>query len=147
IHSIEQPIRQGLLEEMANLCRVSPIPIALDEELIGVDPDMAEELLERVSPQYIILKPTLCGGFSGTDRWIAAAEKLEIGWWATSALESNVGLNAIARYLGKYSVSMPQGLGTGELYFNNIPSPLSRKGERLGLDPDREWEIPAMKWN
>lgn len=132
IHSIEQPIRAGRLDDMAAICELSPIPVALDEELIG-DRTSAEMevLLDQVRPQYIILKPALCGGFEGADGWIGCAEERGIGWWATSALESNIGLSAIAQWVALKNPTMPQGLGTGELYSNNIPSPLQRRGERL----------------
>ncbi len=125
LHSIEQPIRQGNWGEMADLCANSPLPIALDEELIGIS-DLLEKrkLLETIQPQYIILKPSLLGGFLKSDEWIDLAESMEIGWWATSALESNIGLNAIAQWVYPKNNRMYQGLGTGKLYTNNIPSPL-----------------------
>jgi o-succinylbenzoate synthase len=119
IHSIEQPIKQGQWAEMASLCKNSPIPIALDEELIGVYEDKRIQLLDEIKPQYIILKPSLIGGLQKADEWISLAEKRDIGWWTTSALESNVGLNAIAQWVGAKNVSMPQGLGTGALFTNN----------------------------
>jgi o-succinylbenzoate synthase len=132
IHSIEQPIKAGSWEAMENLCKSTPIPIALDEELIGVkDFVKKENLLLKISPQYIILKPSLVGGFSGTDEWIALAEKMNIGWWITSALESNIGLNAIAQYTYLQKNKMPQGLGTGGLFVNNFEANLTMKGERL----------------
>ena len=119
IHSIEQPIRHGQWEEMAFLCQKTPIPIALDEELIG-NANNKNELLEKICPQYIILKPSLIGGLAESDKWIAEAEKNGIGWWATSALESNLGLNAIAQWVATKNTAMPQGLGTGALYERNI---------------------------
>ena len=132
LHSIEQPIRQGQWEEMAHLCRETPIPIALDEELIGVYGRKKKlELLEKVQPQYIILKPALCGGFSGAREWIELAEKRGIGWWVTSALESNIGLNALAQWVATLGNPMPQGLGIGQLYTNNLWSPLRQEGECL----------------
>lgn len=132
IHSLEQPIRAGQWDEMARVCRESPIPIALDEELIGIH--RRAELLEAVRPAYVILKPTLVG-FEGADLWIDEARKRGIGWWATSALESNVGLCAIAQWVAAKHTEMPQGLGTGELYTNNVPSPLplTRRGQYLYL--------------
>lgn len=130
IHSLEQPIRAGQWEEMARICRLSPIPIALDEELIGVT--RRGELLDAIRPSYVILKPTLVG-FGGADKWIDEAKKRGIGWWATSALESNIGLCAIARWLAPKSVTMPQGLGTGELYTNNVAAPVTRRGSRIYL--------------
>ena len=132
IHSIEQPIKQGQLDAMAKLCRNSPIPIALDEELISIYGYYEKcLLLEKIKPQYIILKPSLLGGFAATDEWIAIAEKMNIGWWATSALESNIGLNAIAQWVGGKETTMPQGLGTGGLYVNNLPAQLVLTSDRL----------------
>lgn len=148
IHSIEQPIRAGKIDEMAEICRKSPIPIALDEELIGIR-DNAQKawLLSEIRPQYIILKPALCGGFKHADEWIFEAQRLGIGWWSTSALESNVGLNAIAQWIGEKigenGLEMPQGLGTGALYANNIQSPLRLDGECLKYDSAESWgQIP-----
>lgn len=143
IHSIEQPIKAGQWEEMGKICRESPIPIALDEELIGVNRiEDKRKMLSEIRPQYIILKPTLCGGFGGSDEWISEAKKYGIGWWATSALESNVGLNAIAQWVYTKNVEMPQGLGTGELYVNNICSPLCRIGEEIFYNPKLNWTYP-----
>ncbi len=126
LHSIEQPIQKNQHDIMSKLCNVSPIPIALDEELIGVF-SLAEKevLLQKVKPQYIILKPSFIGGFRGTQEWISLAEKHKIGWWITSALESNIGLNAIAQWTYLQQNPMPQGLGTGALYTNNFDCPLS----------------------
>lgn len=136
IHSIEQPIKQGQLVAMARITASSPIAVALDEELIGTWTDEQRiEILDTVRPHYIILKPSLCGGFESSDRWITLATERNIGWWATSALESNVGLTAIALWLRRYNVIMPQGLGTGALYTNNVDSPLSLEGEQLVFDP------------
>ncbi|MET7036521.1 o-succinylbenzoate synthase [Elizabethkingia miricola] len=132
IHSIEQPIKAGNTEEMALLCANTPTPIALDEELIGItESEEKQRLLETIKPQYIILKPSLVGGISGSDEWIALAEKQNIGWWITSALESNIGLNAIAQYTYTKKNPMPQGLGTGALYTNNTPSSLRLEGDQL----------------
>lgn len=132
IHSIEQPIKAGSWNEMAELCADTPTPIALDEELIGiVHIDQKIDLLDTVKPQYIILKPSLVGGFSGSDEWIALAQERKIGWWITSALESNIGLNAIAQYTFTKKNPMPQGLGTGSLFVNNFESNLDLKGELL----------------
>lgn len=132
IHSIEQPIKAGNWQEMAKLCAETPTPIALDEELIGViNFDTKERLLQEIKPQYIILKPALVGGFSGSDEWISLAEKYNIQWWITSALESNIGLNAIAQYTFLKNNKMPQGLGTGGLFTNNFESSLELKGEKL----------------
>lgn len=135
IHSIEQPIRAGQPDAMARVCRESPIDIALDEELIGVHkPEAKRALLETVRPHYIIIKPSLHGALSGADEWANEAQRLGIGHWMTSALESNVGLNAIAQWTAHHfcdAIPLPQGLGTGLLYENNIPSPLQIIGDRL----------------
>ena len=125
IHSIEQPIKPGQWNEMSKLCRNTPTPIALDEELIGInDPDQKVALFETIRPQFIILKPSLHGGISGAREWIKLAENRSIPWWMTSALESNIGLKAIAQLTAEYDVKLPQGLGTGSLYTDNIPSNL-----------------------
>ena len=132
IHSIEQPIKAGNPEEMALLCASTPTPIALDEELIGItELEEKQKLLEIIKPQYIILKPSLVGGISGSDEWIALAEEQNIGWWITSALESNIGLNAIAQYTYTKKNPMPQGLGTGALFTNNTPPSLRLEGDQL----------------
>ncbi|KQT17612.1 o-succinylbenzoate synthase [Chryseobacterium sp. Leaf404] len=132
IHSIEQPIKAGNRSDMKELCAQTPTPIALDEELIGItDLSEKERLLKTVKPQYIILKPALVGGFSGCDEWISLCEEKRIGWWITSALESNIGLNAIAQYTFTKNNSMPQGLGTGGLFTNNFESDLKLTGDRL----------------
>ena len=135
IHSIEQPIRQGQWAYMAELCRESPLPIALDEELIGVnDPEMKGHMLNIIKPRYIILKPSLHGGMQGCREWIGAAKERGIGSWITSALESNIGLNAIAQFASDvygHHITMPQGLGTGQLFTDNIPMPLEIRGDQL----------------
>ena len=135
IHSIEQPIRQGQWAYMAELCRESPLPIALDEELIGVnDPEMKSHMLHIIKPRYIILKPSLHGGMTGCREWIQTAKEQGIGSWITSALESNIGLNAIAQFASDVygpQISMPQGLGTGQLFTDNIPMPLEIRGDQL----------------
>lgn len=133
IHSLEQPVAKGRKRVMARVCALSPIPIALDEELIGVNPDNdAAKLLADLHPAYVILKPTLCGGFRGARQWIDAAADKGIGWWATSALESNIGLNAIAQWTATLGVGdQPQGLGTGQLYRSNFRTRLRLKGEQL----------------
>jgi O-succinylbenzoate synthase len=132
IHSIEQPIQINQHDSMSVLCKTTPIPIALDEELIGVfSAGKKERLLQKIMPQYIILKPSLIGGFRGTAEWISLAEKYGIRWWITSALESNIGLNAIAQWTFLTHNSMPQGLGTGGLYTNNFDSPLEVKNGQL----------------
>jgi L-alanine-DL-glutamate epimerase-like enolase superfamily enzyme len=132
IHSIEQPIRQGNWEAMAQLCKESPIPIALDEELIGVNSyEEKEKLISSIKPQYIILKPSLLGGFRQCEQWIEIANKYKTGWWVTSALESNIGLNAISQWTYRLNSKLPQGLGTGKLYINNIVSPLLIEDSKL----------------
>lgn len=137
LHSIEQPIRQGQWEEMEHICRISPIPIALDEELIGFRTDAEKDLLlDTLAPRYIILKPSLCGGFAEADKWIKKAQERNIGWWATSALESNIGLSAIAQWVSAYNPSIPQGLGTGALYTNNFPSHLRLESDQLYFNPE-----------
>ena len=137
VHSIEQPIRQGQWAMMAELCRESPLPIALDEELIGVnDPDMKRHMLNIIKPRYIILKPSLHGGMLGCREWIETARDMGIGSWITSALESNVGLNAIAQFASDVygdHITMPQGLGTGQLFTDNIPMPLEIRGDKLWI--------------
>ncbi len=141
IHSIEQPIKAGQ-PFMAELCRQSPIPIALDEELIGVNGLVEKEaLLKKIRPHYIILKPTLHGGFKGCSEWIALAELLKIQWWITSALESNIGLNAICQFTANYDNALPQGLGTGMLYENNFPSPLEIAGDKILYNFDKTWQL------
>lgn len=139
IHSIEQPIRQNQWLQMAELCKKTPIPIVLDEELIGQDVHRAGEILDLIQPQYIILKPSLIGGFQLSEVWIKEAVKRNIGWWATSALESNIGLNAIAQWVSTFDLNMPQGLGTGQLYHNNIPSPLTIRNASLWYDARNPW--------
>ena len=135
IHSIEQPIKQHQWKEMARLCHETPLPIALDEELIGInDTKNKIELLDTIRPQYIILKPSLHGGMHGSEEWIRLAQERSIGSWITSALESNIGLNAIAHFAAKVygpHISMPQGLGTGQLFTDNIPMPIEIRGEKL----------------
>ncbi len=142
LHSIEQPIKQGQIEEMTSLCVATPIPIALDEELIGVSEKA--NLLKSIKPQYIILKPTLVGGFQSCNEWIHEANQQQISWWITSALESNIGLNAIAQYTSQFDLNMPQGLGTGSLYTNNIDSPLTIEGENLFYDKEKNWDLDLI---
>jgi O-succinylbenzoate synthase len=142
LHSIEQPIIAGLPEQMKALCADTPLPIALDEEIIGIKTiQEKKQLLEYIRPQYIILKPTLVGGMEMSREWIRVAEQLSIGWWNTSALESNIGLNAISQFTASLSVSMPQGLGTGQLYHNNIHSPLTIAKGKLFYDPSANWDL------
>lgn len=142
LHSIEQPIKQGQWEEMAALCEKTPVPIALDEELIGIfSVTKKQELLQTVQPQYVIFKPSLIGGVKGTQEWLDLADENEIGWWVTSALESNVGLNAISQWTYTKHSDLPQGLGTGSLYTNNINSPLRVKNGQIQYDPTLSWDF------
>jgi o-succinylbenzoate synthase len=146
IHSIEQPIPAGHWQSMATICEQSPIPVALDEELIGIHARWDKiELLETIKPAYIILKPSLVGGFLQTNEWIELAEERKIGWWVTSALESNIGLNAIGQFVGEFSNELPQGLGTGQLYHNNIPSPLLVKSGHLHYQAHHNWDLSLFQ--
>jgi o-succinylbenzoate synthase len=139
IHSIEQPIKQRQWNEMSGLCRLSPIPIALDEELIGIKKEEIPLMLDKIHPQYIILKPSLLGGFKASKYFIKEAEKRNISWWVTSALEANIGLNAIAQWTATLNNKIPQGLGTGGLFTNNIPSPLYIKEAELFYRNNKQW--------
>jgi O-succinylbenzoate synthase len=145
LHSIEQPIKPKQRELMAELSEKSPVPIALDEELIGTF-DYAEKrrLLKQLKPKYIVLKPTLLGGFEQTREWIETAQRLDIGWWITSALESNIGLNAISQFTAEFDNALPQGLGTGQLYHNNIPSPLLINQGYLHYDLLQPWDFGVL---
>ncbi|WP_421802859.1 o-succinylbenzoate synthase [Flagellimonas sp.] len=146
MHSIEQPIKAGKWDEMAQLCKNTPLPIALDEELIGVfDVTEKAKLLQTIQPQYIILKPSLVGGIKGSQEWIGLAEKQNIGWWITSALESNIGLNAIAQYTYYLNATMPQGLGTGGLFTNNIESPLEVAEGKLFYRQSNAWDMDLIQ--
>lgn len=141
LHSIEQPVQKNNTDRMAELCKTTPFPIALDEELIGIFKfEEKEQLLLKIKPQYIILKPSFVGGFKGTKEWISLAEKHQIGWWITSALESNIGLNAIAQWTFLQHNLMPQGLGTGALYTNNFDCPLEVSQGEL-------WYKKELNWN
>lgn len=139
IHSIEQPVKQGQLSLMKDVCANSPVPVALDEELIDIDGITKDELLRLIKPQYIILKPSLLGGFKTCNEWIKLAAKHKTGWWATSALESNIGLNAIAQWAFVHGEHIVQGLGTGALYTTNISSPLFINNGYLGYNPSLPW--------
>lgn len=142
LHSIEQPIQKNNTDSMSELCKNSPIPIALDEELIGVfSLQEKEQLLVKIKPQYVILKPSFVGGFRGANEWIMLAEKHHIKWWITSALESNVGLNAIAQWTFLKQNSMPQGLGTGGLYTNNFECPLEVSNGLLSFHRDKKFQF------
>lgn len=145
IHSIEQPIKQGQFEAMRKLCEQTPLPIALDEELIGIENHTEKQkLVDFIQPQYIILKPTLVGGFKASEEWIALAEQKGIGWWVTSALESNIGLNAIAQWTATLGTENFQGLGTGALFTNNIDSPLYISNGNLFYAAELNWNLDMI---
>lgn len=146
VHSIEQPIKAGQHDAMAQLCEVSPLPIALDEELIGVfKKEDKEKLLDKIKPHFIILKPSLLGGFACSEEWIDLAESRACGWWVTSALESNLGLNAIAQWNYNLYGLMASGLGTGSLYTNNFTSPLKIVRGTLAYDPEKKWQFDLFE--
>lgn len=145
LHSIEQPIMPRQPEAMALLCLKTKLPIALDEELIGVYGKQDKtDLLNEIRPAYIILKPGLIGGFQSTKEWIEIAENMGIGWWITSALESNIGLNAICQFTAQYKIKTHQGLGTGQLFENNIPSPLTIEGENILYSQEGNWDLTRV---
>lgn len=145
VHSIEQPIAAGQWKQMADLCRNAPIPVALDEELIGVyDSNQQKEMLEVIRPQYIILKPSLLGGLKAAQQWVSMAASHGIGWWTTSALESNIGLNAIAQWTFKSQKGVIQGLGTGQLYTNNIAGPLEVRQGFLFHNAGKPWQLDVL---
>ena len=145
VHSIEQPLPVQSISDLATLCADTPIPVALDESLIGcLTIAQKEHLLDTVNPQYIILKPSFIGGFKGSDQWIQLANSRGIGWWVTSALESNIGLNAIAQWVFLKSTILPQGLGTGSLYTNNIPAPLKVQKGTLAYDSKALWNTKII---
>ena len=146
IHSIEQPIKKNHWQEMAKLCELSPIPIALDEELIGRKLNK-EDLLNTIKPDFLILKPSLLGGFKECDNWISLAKEKDIKWWATSALEGNVGLNAIAQWVYTKNSKIRQGLGTGMLFKNNVNSPLEISADSIYLNENKEWDLNFFKNN
>lgn len=145
IHSIEQPIQKSNTDSMAELCKKTPFPIALDEELIGVfGIENKTNLLQKIQPQYIILKPSLVGGFRGTLEWISIADELNIKWWITSALESNIGLNAITQFTYTLQNPLPQGLGTGGLYTNNFDCPLEIQKGQICYNTEKDWNIKIL---
>lgn len=145
ISYIEQPIRAGQWQEMAALCESSPIKIALDEELIGkIHREDKEKMIATVLPKFLILKPALIGGFNGSDEWKALIKKYQGDWIITSALESNIGLNAIAQYSAKDAPTAAQGLGTGQLFTNNIPSPYSVNADGLHYHSNKNWDFSAL---
>jgi o-succinylbenzoate synthase len=142
IHSIEQPIKPAQPEAMAALCASAPIPIALDEELIGVYPiENKRRLLNAIKPHYLILKPGLLGGIRSCEEWIALADAMNVGWWVTSSLETNIGLNAIAQWTFTLRNPLHQGLSTGKLFESNIKSPLTLSGEKLYYSPHEQWDL------
>lgn len=146
LHSIEQPIRAGQWEDMARLAESSPVPIALDEELIGhSDAAACEALMQTIRPPYIVIKPSLTGGFAMSDLWIGLAEKYGAGWWLTSALESNIGLSAIAQYCASKSTTVPQGLGTGKLFYHNFTSPLAIANGLLTYGHSDKWNYSLLQ--
>jgi len=145
IESIEQPIAPGQFDEMKSICKNSEIPIALDEELINCPLDRQKfSLLEWIEPQYIVIKPSLIGGLGQSHQWIKMAEDMGIGWWITSMLESNIGLNAIAQLAAQYRPGMPQGLGTGKIFSNNISSPLQVENGELFYNQNRSWDFSIL---
>ncbi|HRN36899.1 MAG TPA: o-succinylbenzoate synthase [Flavobacteriales bacterium] len=146
VESIEQPLAPGLYESMTEVCANSPVPIALDEDLIGLNFAAAkQDLLDNVKPQFIVIKPSLVGGWAAAQEWIDQARARGIGWWITSALESSIGLNAIAQWTATLGVSMPQGLGTGQVYADNIPSPLAVEQSRLCYRPETAWDLQRLE--
>lgn len=146
IHSIEQPIMAGDWKAMHEVCKYTPFPVALDEELIGLnEPDYKTQLLDEINPQYIIIKPSLVGGLRESEEWIQLASQRAVGWWITSALESNIGLNAIAQFTANQKLEMPQGLGTGQIYKNNIQSPLTINNGNLLYDPKKPWDLSSIE--
>lgn len=145
IHSMEQPIKAGNPDLMSEICKLSPIPIALDEELIGINSlEAKRELLNLIAPSYIIIKPALTGGFSGAREWIEEAVSRHIGWWITSALESNIGLNAISQWTYKMNVNVIQGLGTGGMFTNNVASPLFVKNQEICFSKENAWDLTGI---
>jgi o-succinylbenzoate synthase len=148
IHSVEQPIYPTQLDAIASLCAIAPLPIALDEELLGKYPvENKRKLLEIIRPQYIVLKPGLLGGIRSCEEWIKVANEFDIGWWVTSALETNIGLNAIAQWTYTLKNPMPQGLSTGNLFENNIGSPLAAIGEKLYYSSRKKWNTSFFTFN
>ena len=146
VESIEQPVPPGLYEVMAELCASSPLPIALDEDLIGNNTREAKkDLLDHVKPQHIVIKPSLVGGWAAAQEWIDLAQERGIGWWITSALESSIGLNAIAQWAATLGVAIPQGLGTGSVYTDNIPSPLNVEAGELRYRPEVAWNLDRIE--
>jgi L-alanine-DL-glutamate epimerase-like enolase superfamily enzyme len=145
VHSIEQPVKPGQHDLLARLCADSPLPIALDEELIGINSiRQKQELLDYIHPQFLVLKPSLHGGFGGCSEWLELAQASNIGWWITSALESNIGLNAIAQWVSTLESNLHHGLGTGQLFTNNFDSPLSLVNTELRYDINKPWRLSSL---
>lgn len=145
VHSIEQPVPPSQRDLLRECCRHGAVNVALDESLIGLhQSEEQQKLLDEIGPQYIILKPSLLGGWEASEAWIALAAVRNIGWWATSALESAVGLNAIAQWVAHLAPQLPQGLGTGKIYSNNVVSPLYEKGGELWFKPEKTWDLDAV---
>lgn len=145
IHSLEQPVAAGQWDALGRVCREAPVPVALDEELIGLDPEGdGASLLDTVRPRYLILKPGLLGGFRIAERWIRMAGEHGIGWWVTSALESSIGLNAVAQWTFAQELKLPQGLGTGMIYSNNMSSPMQLEGDILWYHPRKAWDLSQL---
>jgi L-alanine-DL-glutamate epimerase-like enolase superfamily enzyme len=142
IHSIEQPIKPKQYALMKRICSECKVPVALDEELIGIKISEMKNVLDEIKPAYLILKPSLLGGFQISDLWLRLANERKIDWWVTSALESNIGLNAVAQWVAEFDLNLPQGLGTGSLYENNFHSPLEVRGENLWMNNQLKREIP-----
>lgn len=146
VESIEQPVAPGLYEVMTEVCASAPLPIALDEDLIGLNsPEAKQDLLDHVKPQHIVIKPSLVGGWAAAQEWIVLAGQRGIGWWITSALESSIGLNAIAQWTATLGVEVPQGLGTGQLYTDNIPCPLMVERGQLHYRPEVPWYLGRLE--
>lgn len=146
VESIEQPVGAGLYEVMAEVCANSPVPVALDEDLTGLHTGGAkQDLLDNVRPRYIVIKPSLVGGWAAAEEWIELAEARNIGWWITSALESSIGLNAIAQWTATLDVRRPQGLGTGSVYLDNIPSPIRVNAAELEYRPEMAWDLGRLQ--
>ncbi len=146
LHSIEQPIAPGNEEEMTRICALSPIPVALDEELIGKHNALVRrKLIDTIKPGYLVLKPGLLGGLASSNEWIEIAKATGTGWWVTSALETNIGLNAIAQWTYSLQNHIYHGLSTGSLYNNNVRSPMYLHGERLYHDPERKWDLSTFE--
>jgi o-succinylbenzoate synthase len=145
VHSIEQPVKAGQHDFLARLCACSPLPVALDEELIGIySLRQKQELIDYIHPQFLVLKPSLHGGFDGCGEWIKIADTAHTGWWITSALESNIGLNAIAQWTFTLENNLHHGLGTGKLFTNNFDSPLYLENTELKYDINKTWELSSL---